>query len=41
MNSAEWPELPSHGAWAETRDYVHLISQMMGKLKLALAPPQP
>ena len=37
----DWPEFPHEGAWVETGQYVHLISQMLGKLKLALAPALP
>ena len=36
-----WPALRADGRWPATRDYLHLISQMLGKVRLALAPPQP
>ena len=36
-----WPPFGSNGRWPATRDYLHLASQMLGKLRLALAPPQP
>jgi hypothetical protein len=32
-----WPELPL-AAWAETRDTLHLWTQVVGKVRLALAP---
>ena len=32
-----WPELP-YDAWVETRDTVHLWTQVVGKIKLALTP---
>jgi len=38
---ADWPSLPADGRWPATRDYLHLVSQMLGKLRLALAPPLP
>ena len=36
-----WPSLIDEARWPSTRDYVHLVSQMLGKLRLALAPPLP
>jgi Family of unknown function (DUF5996) len=38
---SEWPTLGRGGAWGATRDYLHLTTQMLGKLRLALAPPLP
>jgi hypothetical protein len=38
---ADWPAFERGGGWAETQDYLHLITQMLGKLRLALAPPLP
>jgi hypothetical protein len=35
-----WPQLPS-AAWAPTKRSLHLYAQMLGKLRLALAPHQP
>jgi hypothetical protein len=35
-----WPELP-YEAWHETRDTLHLHTQVLGKLAAALAPPEP
>jgi catechol 2,3-dioxygenase-like lactoylglutathione lyase family enzyme len=37
MTSETWPELP-FGAWAETRETLHLCAQVVGKVKLALCP---
>ena len=37
-NAAGWPEIPV-ASWAETRDTVHLWTQIVGKVRLALAPP--
>ena len=34
-----WPALPL-SAWQETRDTLHMWTQMVGKTRLALAPPQ-
>ncbi len=36
-----WPRFPVDGRWPATRDYLHLTSQMLGKLRLALASPLP
>lgn len=35
-----WPELPWQ-AWRSTADTLHVFSQVLGKLRLALAPPEP
>lgn len=35
-----WPALP-YAEWAETKKTVQLYSQMLGKTRLALSPPQP
>ena len=40
MDHADWPALP-YDEWATTKQSLHLASQMLGKVKLALAPPQP
>jgi hypothetical protein len=37
----EWPEFPRTGAWFETREYLHLVGQMLGKVSLSLAPALP
>jgi hypothetical protein len=34
-----WPELPVAG-WQDTRDTVHLWTQIVGKVRMALAPPE-
>jgi hypothetical protein len=39
MNGA-WPELP-YEAWRETRDTLHMYLQILGKVRLALAPMEP
>jgi hypothetical protein len=36
-----WPELERTGRWPATQDYLHLVVQMLGKLRLALAPALP
>ena len=35
-----WPELPLH-AWRDTCDTLHLWTQIAGKIRLKLAPPEP
>lgn len=37
---ADWPALP-YAEWAPTKKTLHMVTQMLGKTKLALAPPQP
>lgn len=37
---ADWPAL-HYADWAPTKKTLHLVTQMLGKTKLALAPPQP
>ena len=37
--SQPWPELPV-AAWQDTRDTVHLWTQVVGKVRMALAPPE-
>ena len=39
-NAAPWPSL-EFATWAPTKRSLHLYSQMLGKLRLALAPAQP
>jgi hypothetical protein len=39
--AADWPPLPRTGAWPASQEYIHLVTQMLGKLRLALAPGQP
>jgi Family of unknown function (DUF5996) len=38
---ADWPELPAYGDWRETCDTLHAHTQVLGKLAVALAPPEP
>ena len=37
---SDWPALPMQ-PWRDTRDTLHLLTQVVGKTKLALAPPEP
>jgi len=36
-----WPALPRYDAWADTCDTLHAHAQVLGKLAVALAPPEP
>jgi hypothetical protein len=38
---APWPVLPSYGEWSATCDTLHAHTQVLGKLAVALAPPEP
>ena len=38
--AVEWPAL-SYGAWSETCDTLHAHTQVLGKLAVVLAPPEP
>jgi hypothetical protein len=38
--AARWPALP-YEAWSDTRNTVHALTQILGKLAVALAPPEP
>ena len=40
MESPDWPALP-YEEWAPTKKTLHMCAQMLGKTRLALAPPQP
>jgi hypothetical protein len=40
MEHTNWPAL-RYEEWAPTKKTLHLVAQMLGKAKLALAPPQP
>src|SRR5262245_43569940 len=40
MTTASWPALP-YEAWSATRDTLHAHTQVLGKLAVALAPPEP
>src|SRR4029079_16149187 len=35
-----WPDVPFE-AWRETKDTLHMYMQVIGKLRLALSPPEP
>ena len=39
--SSNWPTLPPYEAWRETCDTLHAHTQVLGKLAVALAPPEP
>lgn len=39
--SSSWPVLPQYEAWRETCDTLHAHTQVLGKLAVALAPPEP
>jgi len=41
MPTIAWPALPPYGAWAATCDTLHAHTQVLGKLAVALAPPEP
>src|SRR3974390_2409188 len=36
-----WPAPPPYEEWCETCDTLHALTQLLGKLSVALAPPQP
>ena len=38
--SGAWPDIP-YEAWRDTRDTLHMYTQVIGKLRLALSPPEP
>jgi hypothetical protein len=40
MNRTPWPKL-DYASWGPTKRSLHAYAQMLGKLRLALAPPQP
>ncbi|HET7297052.1 MAG TPA: DUF5996 family protein [Gemmatimonadales bacterium] len=39
--SETWPELPTYERWRETCDTLHAHTQVLGKLAVVLAPPEP
>jgi hypothetical protein len=41
MPSPAWPGLPPYADWQETCDTLHAHTQVLGKLAVALAPPEP
>src|SRR5256885_5507935 len=38
---AAWPSLPDYEDWRATCDTLHAHTQLLGKLAVALAPPEP
>jgi hypothetical protein len=40
MTGDAWPELP-YDEWRDTRDTLHMYTQVVGKLRLALSPFEP
>jgi hypothetical protein len=40
MNGVNWPDLP-YDSWRDTCDTLHAHTQVLGKLAVALAPPEP
>ena len=40
-STRDWPTFERTAEWAATQDFLHLVTQMIGKLRLALAPPLP
>src|SRR5206468_6345077 len=38
---APWPPLPPYEEWSATCDTLHAHTQVLGKLAVALAPPEP
>ena len=40
MDHKDWPALP-YKDWAATKRTLHMILQIVGKARLAMAPPQP
>jgi len=40
MADTNWPELP-YEAWKDTLDTLHMKAQIVGKLRVALSPPEP
>src|SRR5579864_7686202 len=39
--SSAWPSLPPYEEWSATCDTLHAHTQLLGKLAVALAPPEP
>ena len=39
--SSVWPALPPFAAWSDTCDTLHAHTQVLGKLAVAMAPPEP
>jgi hypothetical protein len=40
VTGSAWPEI-SYQAWRDTKDTLHMYTQVIGKLRLALSPPEP
>jgi hypothetical protein len=40
VETQAWPPLPLDG-WRDTHDTLHMVTQVVGKLRLALSPPEP
>ena len=40
MSAAEWPELP-YASWTDTLDTLHMVLQILGKVRVALSPKEP
>jgi hypothetical protein len=38
---SDWPTMPPYGEWSATCDTLHAHTQLLGKLAVALAPPEP
>jgi hypothetical protein len=39
--STGWPTMPAYDRWSATCDTVHALTQILGKLAVAVAPPEP
>ena len=39
--SSGWPPMPAYESWQETCDTLHAHTQVLGKLAVVLAPPEP
>jgi hypothetical protein len=39
--SSGWPTMPAYDRWSATCDTVHALTQILGKLAVAIAPPEP
>src|SRR5437879_5359611 len=38
---SEWPALPPYESWSATNDTLHAHTQVLGKLAVVMAPPEP
>ncbi len=41
VGESSWPALPPYEAWRDSRDTLHAHTQILGKLAVALGPPEP